>query len=192
MQYYFVNASLQQEGPIEVSEFAAHGITAQTLVWREGLKEWTAAGDVEELQSLWQTNAAVTETETETTEASDSVAKTDNIYDSEAPKNHIPTGIWALVICIFIQVPIFFSGSLEVLQRASNWATLFYVIALLTVHPIVVFCIINNAKAYHTWRRGGDPGQVEYFSNRAWTLGSAALGLAIVLAVLSFVVCLSM
>ena len=53
-------------------------------------------------------------------------------------------------------------------------------------------CIINNAKAYHTWRRGGDPGQVEYFSNRAWTLGSAAFGLAIVLAVLSFVVCLSM
>lgn len=186
MQYYFVNGSRQQEGPIEVSEFAAHGITAETLVWREGLKEWTPAGDVEELKALWQTNAAVTGAgTTEETKAAD-------IYDTEAPKNHIPTGIWALVVCLLIQTPIFFSGSLETLHRASNWATLFYIIALVTVHPIVVFCIINNAKAYHTWRRGGDPNLVKHHSERAWTLGTTALGLAIVLAILSFVVCLSM
>ena len=189
MPYYFVNGSNRQEGPIEVSEFSAHGITSETLVWREGLKEWTKAGNVEELRELWEENPNATGQPT--AEETPETAAVEGSYDTEAPKNHIPTGIWALVICLLIQTPIFFTGSLEALHRASSWATLFYILALVTVHPIVVFCIINNAKAYHTWRRGGDPDLVDYLSNRAWTLGTTALGLAIVLAILSFVVCLS-
>ena len=37
MKYYFINTANQQEGPIDVHEFASHGVTDQSFVWREGM-----------------------------------------------------------------------------------------------------------------------------------------------------------
>ena len=51
MKYYMV-INGQQAGPYEESELSEQGLTRSTLVWREGLSQWTQAGEVPELKRL--------------------------------------------------------------------------------------------------------------------------------------------
>lgn len=57
MKYYFINTANQQEGPIDVHEFASHGVTDQSFVWREGMADWKRAGDCDELKSFFEAPA---------------------------------------------------------------------------------------------------------------------------------------
>lgn len=52
---YFISVNGQQQGPFEVSELLAHGITPTTLVWTEGMPEWEPANQIAELQHLFNT-----------------------------------------------------------------------------------------------------------------------------------------
>lgn len=49
MSYYYLTAKGEQRGPIEIHEFAAHGVNAQTMVWRQGMPAWQPAGACPEL-----------------------------------------------------------------------------------------------------------------------------------------------
>jgi hypothetical protein len=53
MQYYYVNQASQQVGPVSVEDLKKAGITPQTLVWKEGMKEWLPASTVAELKHLF-------------------------------------------------------------------------------------------------------------------------------------------
>lgn len=53
MQFYYLNSKSEQAGPISAEELKNAGIRADTLVWKEGMKEWQAAGTVPELQFLF-------------------------------------------------------------------------------------------------------------------------------------------
>lgn len=55
MQYYYLTAQGEQRGPIEVDEFAAYGITAQTMVWCQGMASWQPAGNCPELVGVLAT-----------------------------------------------------------------------------------------------------------------------------------------
>lgn len=50
MKYYLANNG-QQEGPFTPEELASRGITPSSLVWCEGMTEWTQAGQVPELSA---------------------------------------------------------------------------------------------------------------------------------------------
>lgn len=50
---FFIAAGQQQRGPFAVDRLLAEGVTAQTLVWREGMVAWQAAGTVAELSHLF-------------------------------------------------------------------------------------------------------------------------------------------
>ncbi|MDO4929800.1 MAG: GYF domain-containing protein [Bacteroidales bacterium] len=50
MSYYFVNTENKQEGPFLPEELTAHGVNANSFVWREGLTEWVKASDLPELE----------------------------------------------------------------------------------------------------------------------------------------------
>lgn len=52
--YFYVDNNQQQAGPITPERFAAFGVTAETLVWRKGLSEWTPAKELEELAPYFQ------------------------------------------------------------------------------------------------------------------------------------------
>lgn len=52
--YYYLDAANQQQGPLDGNLLPSKGVTAQTLVWAQGMAEWTAAGQVAELQPLFQ------------------------------------------------------------------------------------------------------------------------------------------
>lgn len=51
--YYYIKEDGQQSGPISVENFKKNGITVNTSVWCEGMKQWTKAGDIPELKSLF-------------------------------------------------------------------------------------------------------------------------------------------
>lgn len=42
-QYYYMDESLTAQGPVDVMELAAHGVTSATLVWKDGMADWVPA-----------------------------------------------------------------------------------------------------------------------------------------------------
>lgn len=55
MSYYYINASSEAIGPLEIGDLKNHGISPATLVWKNGLKEWTPAAELPELKVLFET-----------------------------------------------------------------------------------------------------------------------------------------
>ena len=49
---YYMHIGGQQVGPYEENELPSHGLTASTMVWREGMPDWVAASQVPELSPL--------------------------------------------------------------------------------------------------------------------------------------------
>lgn len=56
--YYYLDAANQQQGPLDGNLLPSKGVTAQTLVWANGMAEWTPAGQVAELQPLFMAQPA--------------------------------------------------------------------------------------------------------------------------------------
>ena len=53
---YYMHIGGQQVGPYEENELPSHGLTASTMVWREGMPDWVAASQVPELSHLLPPN----------------------------------------------------------------------------------------------------------------------------------------
>lgn len=51
---YFILINNVQQGPFTLEELRQRGLTADTLVWAQGMSQWTPAWQVEELRSLVQ------------------------------------------------------------------------------------------------------------------------------------------
>ena len=49
---YYMHIGGQQVGPYEENELPSHGLTASTMVWREGMPDWVVASQVPELGHL--------------------------------------------------------------------------------------------------------------------------------------------
>lgn len=49
---YFVLLNDERKGPFTLDELAKKYITADVLVWHEGMKSWTKAGEIDELQTI--------------------------------------------------------------------------------------------------------------------------------------------
>lgn len=50
---YYIAENGQQVGPMEENELLSHGMTINTLVWREGMAQWMPAGQVAELAYIF-------------------------------------------------------------------------------------------------------------------------------------------
>lgn len=55
---YFIIINDAQQGPFTIAELQQQGISSETLVWTEGMAEWTPAWQVEELRPLFYKQAA--------------------------------------------------------------------------------------------------------------------------------------
>lgn len=55
--YYYLNAKREQCGPLPAKELLKNGVTAETLVWCEGMSNWTKAGEVLELKNMFNSTA---------------------------------------------------------------------------------------------------------------------------------------
>ncbi len=61
MQYFIVINDVQQ-GPFSIDELRQRNITSDTLVWAEGMPQWTPAWQVEELRPLFYDDAQAAQT----------------------------------------------------------------------------------------------------------------------------------
>jgi hypothetical protein len=49
---YFIVENNKQSGPFSIYELKDKGITSETLVWAEGMTDWTPAWKVDELRAF--------------------------------------------------------------------------------------------------------------------------------------------
>jgi len=52
MKKYFLHNGSEQQGPFDIEELKSQKITNKTPIWFDGLTEWTAAGEIEELKNI--------------------------------------------------------------------------------------------------------------------------------------------
>ena len=53
MNKFFTHNGTQQQGPYDIADLEEQKIDKDTLIWHEGINEWTKANDIPELQSLF-------------------------------------------------------------------------------------------------------------------------------------------
>jgi hypothetical protein len=56
--YYYLNGQNEQKGPVQENELLKHGVTKETLVWKDGMNGWQAAGTIPELSRLFTSRLA--------------------------------------------------------------------------------------------------------------------------------------
>ena len=52
-EYYYLDYTNQRQGPVSEQELLAAGISPTTLVWKQGMSNWTAASEVPELAAFF-------------------------------------------------------------------------------------------------------------------------------------------
>lgn len=52
-QYYYIGSNNIQCGPVHRDQLVALGVTPDTFVWKEDLKDWQQAKTVEDLTQIW-------------------------------------------------------------------------------------------------------------------------------------------
>ena len=81
---YFIIENNQQAGPFSIYELKDKGITSDTLVWSEGMANWTPAWQVEELKNfLFNTQATSTPPPFNPQEHADSTANGRQSYTNQ-------------------------------------------------------------------------------------------------------------
>lgn len=56
--YFYLDAQNQQHGPISVTRFAECGVSASTLIWCQGMDNWTPASAVPEVREWFEQHQA--------------------------------------------------------------------------------------------------------------------------------------
>lgn len=149
--YFYIDASGQQKGPIPPSQFSMFNVSADTLVWCKGMADWQRAGAVDELRAYLDNDANGTTPPptpgTAGTAGTASGAPYDNVYHSMGsgtPNQSMPCPpsnlVWAIVSTILCCLPTGivaivyackvdnlylmgnYQGAVEASNKARNWA----------------------------------------------------------------------
>lgn len=104
MKKYFYTNGKYKEGPFTLDELRLLNIQPMSLIWYEGLDDWTPAGELAELSSYLELFPPLTSTgkSDEATEL-----QKQNEVDSKMPKvqaNYKSVGGWLLVLCVILTV----------------------------------------------------------------------------------------
>ena len=52
MEYFIIENNGQQAGPFSLEQLVQKAITPETLVWAQGMKDWTPAWKIAELKTV--------------------------------------------------------------------------------------------------------------------------------------------
>lgn len=58
--YFYIDSNNEQKGPISPLNFSIYNVTPDTLVWCEGMADWTRAGSLDELHDVFVTQQTQT------------------------------------------------------------------------------------------------------------------------------------
>ncbi len=104
MKKYFYSEGSIKHGPYTFSELQEKNITASTLIWYDGLENWTAAGELEELAELLaSTPPPIPEAAPATTPEPQAPPKREPVPEEERmrprPKNWLTESILVTIFC---------------------------------------------------------------------------------------------
>ena len=104
-EYFFLDAQNQRQGPYAGEQLPTYGVTATTLVWKQGMADWQQAGQVEELAPLFGTRPAPSNypmpEQNPYAQAGQSTAATGANYQIQ-PDNWL---VWAILVTICCCTP---------------------------------------------------------------------------------------
>lgn len=146
--YFYIDASGQQKGPIPPSQFSMFNVSADTLVWCKGMADWQRAGAVDELKAYLDNGAnGATPPPTPGAAGTASGATYDNVHHgmgSGTPNQSMPCPpsnlVWAILSTILCCLPTGivaivyackvdnlylmgdYQGADEASHKARNWA----------------------------------------------------------------------
>lgn len=109
-QFYYTDGK-ERYGPLSMEELRTKNITPQTLVWKEGLSDWVQAGQMEELQALFQAS-----------EMAAPVVPVSQMIGEKPPKNWLVESILVTLLCClpFGVVGIIFSTKVDTLWNTGQ------------------------------------------------------------------------
>lgn len=128
---YFIIINNAQQGPFSVAELQQKGISSETLVWTEGMAEWTPAWQVEELRPIFYKQtagaavpppppvsaAAGSQADPADGPASWQTASADAAATSSAPDSQTPksrhNGRWAVIVLVVVALVLAFTNPSE-------------------------------------------------------------------------------
>ena len=98
---YFIYLNKQQQGPYDKAELVNHGLASDTLVWAEGMADWTPAWQVEDLKDVLNGHAANTNaSQTPPVPPSQPQSQYDNYYHEQSQRRRGGCGVTCLVVAV--------------------------------------------------------------------------------------------
>lgn len=149
MKHYYYTDNDQQLGPFTVEELKVKRLKKSTLVWTEGMQDWTSANEVEELQNFLISEPPPLPKKTTTPPTVETIqikqrptpatsTKYDLTYDKEIDTTFF--GIILLVVPLIIKL----SGIVTFdTEESYNQAKVFLSIAALVIRIPVTVLVVN-------------------------------------------------
>lgn len=156
-KYYYTDGK-DKYGPFTIEELKRYSLTVDTLVWCEGMKDWTRAGEVIELRTLFPFDPpSVPNSGNDPFRESNSYGQSGygNAASGPKPKNWLVESILVLLFCCW---------------------------------PLAIPAIIAASKVDSTYARGDYQGALDASDNaRKWVMASFITGLIANILVFVFV-----
>lgn len=128
--YYIDDTSKQQCGPFTLQELPSRNISRDTMVWSAGMRDWTKAGNVEELTYLFNSKAPVLQEQQNRPQPTNYPPQNaPNGYNQQAGYRNQNQGKWS-----------------DILPMPKNWLIESIVFSIFCCSPISVVGIFYASK----------------------------------------------
>lgn len=138
-QYYYLDENQQQKGPIPLTDFMRTGITKHTLLWKNGMPGWQAAGNIPELALYFQTTTPPPPAPEPG--ASAQTEKPQNApSDRQKPNTFL---IWSILTTVLCCLPLGIVAIIFSVKADSEWSAGRYEESLRAAERAKVCCIVS-------------------------------------------------
>lgn len=117
-QYYYLDSSNAQHGPVDESQLTANGVTSSTLVWCVGMNDWKPAGEVSELAYIFRGQPAGTPYSTPGNSYYGQQPSGAPMATGIAPSNNL---VWAILSTVLCCLPLGIVSIIYASQVDSEW-----------------------------------------------------------------------
>lgn len=100
MEYFIIDKNGQQAGPFSLDQLAQKAITPETLVWAQGMADWTPAWKVEELKTVLEAAEAIRDNEATQEEATTGTVPPN--YQPEQPQKKSSKTLWKIILGLVV------------------------------------------------------------------------------------------
>ncbi|MFV0553539.1 MAG: DUF805 domain-containing protein [Mangrovibacterium sp.] len=149
MRKYYYTKGHEMRGPFNVDMLGQENITTDTLVWCEGLSEWTKAGEFSELRVLFELQPPPIPKNVEVIVSDNSSRRNDSSEMEEVSVFSFKGRISRTIYCgRFILYCICYFITLKAIQYSGS-------VWMLTFVPLLWFIYAQNAKRCHDIGKSG-------------------------------------